>query len=201
MIIRDDIIQGESEWFALKAGVPGASSFDKILTPTGKASTQRKQYLYQLAGETITGLKMETYQSEAMKRGIELEHEARELFEMIYDTDVKQVGVCYKDEQKKYLCSPDGLMSDTGLEIKSPLIHTHVEYLLNNKLPTKYISQVQGSMLVTGFESWFFMSNYPGLKPLIIEVKRDEAYIAELESELDKFCLDLVVVVKKLKGL
>ena len=36
MIIIDDIEQGKPEWFALKAGVPSTSSFDKIVTTEQK---------------------------------------------------------------------------------------------------------------------------------------------------------------------
>jgi len=188
-------------WFAEKTGKPGASSFDKIVTTKGEPSKSAKNYLYQLAGETIVGIKTETYQNAIMQRGIELEPSARSLFEMMYDVEVQQVGLCYPDEQKKYLCSPDGLLEDAGLEIKCPLIHTHVSYLLGNKLPTDYIQQVQGSMAVTGFSAWWFMSYYPGIKPFIIKVERDNIFIEKLKTVLDSFCLELALTVKKISEL
>ena len=86
---------------------------------------------------------------------------------------------------------------DTGLEIKCPKDHTHVGYLRSQKIPTKYIPQVQGSMLVTGFKSWYFMSYYPAMPPLIIEVKRDDEYIAKLKDALDEFCDKLDEVTKE----
>ena len=201
MIIIDNIAQLSPEWFKLKAGVPGASSFDKIVTSKGEPSKQSQKYLYQLAGEAIVGDKMETYTNPTMQRGIELEEEARSLFEVINNIEVQQVGLCFANEQKKYLCSPDGLLPDSGLEIKCPLIHTHIEYLLNNKLPAEYVQQVQGSMLVTGFKSYYFMSYYPGLNPLIIKVERDESFIAKLGAELEAFCLSLAILIRKLKEL
>lgn len=201
MIIRDDIIQGSEEWLKEKAGIPGASSFGEIVTTKGEPSKQQQKYLYQLAGESLTGIKIDSYQNAAMQRGVELETEARELFKMINGVEVKQVGLCYRDEQKKYLCSPDGLMADEGLEIKCPLIHTHVEYLLTGKLPTKYIQQVQGSMMITGFKAWHFLSYFPGLPPLMLRIERDKDFIAKLETELDKFTVELALTVKKLKEL
>lgn len=201
MIIIDDIDQLSEKWFQLRVGNPGASSFDKIVTSKGAPSTQYKKYLYQLAGEVIVDTKAESYTNATMQRGIELEGEARALFEIINDVEVKQVGLCFPDAQKKYHVSPDGLLLDSGLEIKCPLIHTHVEYLLKGKLPTAYIQQVQGSMLVTGFSSYHFMSYYPGLKPLIVQVYRDETFISKLKAELDKFCLELIMTVKKLRKL
>ena len=200
MIIIDNIEQLSEQWFKLRAGNPGASSFDKIVTSKGAPSTQYKKYLYQLVGESILGDKIETYTNAAMQRGTELEPEARELFEMINDIEVKQVGLCFPNEERKYHASLDGLLDDSGLEIKCPLIQTHIGYLLGNKLPTEYIQQVQGSMLVTGFNSYWFMSYYPGIKPFIIKVERDEKFIEKLRVALDDFCMELVMLVKKLKG-
>ena len=112
------------------------------------------------------------------------------------------VGLCYLDEHRNFSCSPDGLVGeDGGLEIKCPLIHTHVEYLLDGKLPTKYVQQVQGSMLISGRKWWDFMSYYPGLKPLVVRVERDEKFIAKLKDELNKFCFELKAIVQKLKEL
>lgn len=196
-----DCEQGGEQWFAEKAGKPSASNFDKVVTTKGEPSKQAKKYLYQLAGESITGLKAESYQNASMLRGIELEPQARSLFELIHDVEVKQVGLCYLDEQKKYLASPDGLIvgKEEGIELKCPEIHTHVSYLMEGKLPTDYFQQVQGSMLVTGFETYWFMSYYPGLPPFIIKVERDNAFLERLKAELDSFCYSLAITVKRLK--
>ena len=156
-----DIEQGTPEWFALRIGNPGASSFNKIVTSTGKSSTQRQAYLYQLAGEIITGQKADTYQNHHMTRGIELETEARETFCFITDQDVSQCGLVYPDHTDDYHCSPDGLLKDSGLEIKCPSLSVATEYLHKNTLPTEYVIQVQGSMMVTGLTHWYFMSYFP----------------------------------------
>ncbi len=200
-MLRLDVKQGSPEWFTARAGIPGASCFDRIVTTKGEPSKQAKNYLYELAGERIVGAKMETYQNAAMQRGIEMEAEARALFQMIKDVEVEEVGICYPDEGKRYACSPDGLLQDAGLEIKCPLIHTHVGYLLAGTLPTDYTQQVQGSMLVTGFERWFFMSYYPGLPPLILKVNRDWKFTATLKIELEAFCEELDAVETRLREL
>jgi hypothetical protein len=137
-----------------------------------------------------------------MTRGIELEAEARTLYEMLTDNEVQQVGCCYRDEKKNYLCSPDGLVeSDGGIEIKCPLISTHVKYLLGNKLPTEYTQQVQGSLLITG-RKWFdFMSYFPEMPPLIVRVFPDKEFMSKLEKELEKFVAELDALIKKLKEL
>jgi putative phage-type endonuclease len=199
MIIIDDIEQGTDEWMALRVGSPGASSMDKIITSTGKKLTQRQKYLYQLAGEIITGEKTETYQTGHMSRGIELEPEGRELFEFIHGP-VEQCAVIYQDSRKLWHCSPDGIMPDkeAGLEIKCPSLPVHVEYLDKGKLPTAYKIQVQASMMVTGWPVWFFVSYYPGMKPLIIPVERDENLIPLIQEAVEEFCSDLKKLVERL---
>jgi len=200
-MIIDTCEQLSEEWFTMHAGVPGAASMGKIITPTGKPSTQAKTYLYKLAGEAVLGRKEEGFSSEAMQRGVTLEAEARKYYEMINDCEVEQVGFCFKDERRIVGCSPDGLVGDNGgLEIKCPNLSTHVGYLLNEKLPTIYIPQVQGSLWVTDRAWWDFLSYYPGMRPLLIRVERDEAYITKLEMAVTKFLLELQKITKKLKG-
>lgn len=193
--------QGNDVWHALRCGNPGASSMDKIITSQGKPSTQRQKYLYQLAGEIITDSKTETYQNAHMSRGIELESEAREVFEFVHGP-VEQCALIYQDERRLWHVSPDGIMPDkkAGLEIKAPSLPVHVEYLDKGKLPTAYKIQVQSSMMVTGWPAWFFVSYYPGMKPLILKIVRDEALIKQIQDAVEKFCEDLQKLVNKLKG-
>lgn len=195
-----DCEQGTETWHKLRAGNPGASGMDKIITSTGKPSTQRNKYLYQMAGEMILGEKAETFQSGHMQRGTEMEPEAREVFEFIHGP-VQQCGLIYQDERKLWHCSPDGIMPEkkAGLEIKCPSLPVHMEYLDKGKLPTAYKIQVQASMMVTGWSGWYFMSYYPGLRPLILKVSRHQELIEEIQKSVELFCLDLTKIVEKLK--
>jgi len=200
-MIIEECQQGTEEWMNLRKGIPTSSCFDKIVTTKGEPSKSAQNYMYQLAGERLAGVKTETYQNAAMLRGIEMQGEAVALFKFLKDVDVKEVGLCYRDEQKRYSCSPDGLMDLEGLEIKCPLIHTHVGYLLSGSLPMDYYQQVQGSMFVTGFPAWWFMSYYPGLPPMILRVERDDVFCAKLKVALDGFCDDLDKITDKLKAM
>ncbi len=198
-IVIDTFQQGSPEWFSACCGNVGASNIDKIITTEGKRSKQRDDFMYQLAGERITGKRDETFYNVHMKNGNEREVNARQVFEMIYGLEVKQVGIVYKDEWKLCHCSPDGLPENAGLEIKNPMMKTHVKYLLANKLPIDYFSQIQMSLYVTERDLWYFMSYYDGLKPLILECRRDEAFIKKLEEELNQFNEELLQIVEKLK--
>lgn len=188
--------QRSPEWYEARCGVPTASDFNKIVTSTGKQSTQRTKYMYELAGQKLGGVIEESFQSAAMARGVELEAEARSFYELTNE-NVLQVGFCLNEDG--FGCSPDGMVNDSGLiEIKCPIISTQIEYLLNNKLPSDYIQQVQGQLLVTGRKWCDFLSYYPGLKPLLIRVERDEAFLTLLEFELKSFIKELNQIVKKL---
>lgn len=201
-MIIDDVQQNSPEWLALRSGRPTSSCFDMIITPkTGKPSAQSQKYLYTLAGERIAGVKAESFQSDWMARGLQVQGEAIALFEMVRDVQVKEVGIVYPDERKLYSCSPDGLMETEGLEVKCPAMHTHVDYLLNGSLPDEYKPQIQGSLLITGFQAWWFMSYYPGLPPLIVRVERDEKFIATLKVLLEDFCKELDKIEAKLRGM
>lgn len=189
--------QGTDEWLKLRCGLPTASNFDKILTTSGKPSTQKTKYLYKVAGEYLTKKPEETYQNAAMVRGSEMEGEARELYEVVTGLKVEQVGFC-TDDDVIYGASPDGLVDDGLIEIKCPNLATHVGYLLDNKMPTGYMMQVQGQMLVTGALWTDFMSYYPGMKPFIIRVDRDQELINKLEDELKEFNNQLKEIITKI---
>ena len=196
------IIQCEQqtpEWFQARCGVPSTSNFDKIVTTKGEPSKQAEKYMFRLAGERITGSQEETYQNQAMQRGCELEAEARSFYELMTGETVEQVGFCLTDDSRAG-CSPDGIVGEDGLiEIKCPMMATHVGYLLDNKLPTDYFQQTQGQLFVTGRKWLDFISYYPAMKPLVIRVERDEEFIKKLEVELKVFCEKLEETVNKIK--
>ena len=199
-IIRD-IEQGSEEWNQLRIGSVGASSISKILGTKGKASTQKKAYMYSLAAEILTGKKADTFSNQHMKNGIEFEANTRMEFQLETFKEVEEVALIFPDGRPVYHCSPDGIIvgEEAGLELKSVIPATQVKYLDKGKLPTEYILQCQMSMFVTGWSLWYFMSFCPGLEPLIIEVERDDNLIEAIDHHLGNFVGDLGILVKKLK--
>lgn len=174
--------QGSPEWLAARLGIPSASMFAKIVTTKGAWSTSADTYINQLVAERLTGEREEVFQSHHMIRGTELEPDARDLYSLMTDSEVTEVGFCLHDTLAAG-CSPDGLIGeDGGLEIKCPAPSTHVEYLRGGVLPSKYKQQVMGCLWITGREWWDFVSYHPTMKPLIVRVERDEEYIAALEN-------------------
>lgn len=198
-MITLDLEQRSQEWHQARLGIPTASNFDKIVTTKGELSKSAEKYMWQLAGERVSGIVQASFKSDYMERGSNVETEAIGFYELIRDTEIKRVGFCLHDS-KRYGCSPDGLVGDDGgVQIKCPIISTQVGYLLNGKLPTDYFQQVQGELMITGRKWWDFVSYLPGLKPLIVRVERDEAFISKLESALETFCNELEKIVEKIK--
>ena len=192
-----DCDQRSPEWHQARSGVPSASEFDKIVTSDGSPSKQRQKYMYELVGQKLGALPEESYTNKAIENGILREADAREM----YSRDVKpviQVGFCLADEG--WGCSPDGFVGEDGLiEIKCPILSTHIEYLIKQKLPTDYVQQVQGQLLVTGRKYNDFVSYFPGLRPLVVRCYRDEVFISRLRLELLKFISELNELTEKLR--
>ena len=188
------------EWWDARRGLPTASKFDKIVTSTGEPSKQRLGYLYQCAAARISGVYEDTYTSLAMQRGIELEEEARRVYAMEREVAVDEVGFCLADGER-WGASPDGLIGEDGvLEIKCPEGRAAVEYLLKGKLPTAYIQQCQGQLLVTERQFCDFVSYYPGLPMLIVRTEPDTAFLCKLKAALVEFCDKLDSICAKIKG-
>jgi len=200
-IIRG-IDQGSPEWFSLRVGSVGASSISKIITSTGKKSTQRQGYLYTLAGEILTGKKTESYSNQYMQDGIDREPQTRMEFQLETMKQVEEVALIFPDGRPGWHCSPDGILvgEEAGLELKSVIPATQVKYLDKGVLPTEYRLQCQMSLFVTGWDLWYFCSFCPGLKPLIVNVERDEKLIEIIKEDLNLFISDLNKLVDRLRG-
>ena len=87
-----DVEQGTDEWFEARLGKWTASNYDKCVTPTGKISASAKKINAKLIAEIITGEIEETFTSQAMERGKELEGEALFVAQSATGIDFKTVG-------------------------------------------------------------------------------------------------------------
>jgi len=205
MIPVIDFVQYDPAWWDARNGIPTASPANKLITTTGNPTDgkTREDYCYRLAVERVTGKYAGSeYMSWAMQEGHKREPMARLAFEMIKGREVQTVGIVYEDEQKKWACSPDGLMEDAGLEIFCPDAPNATRCFREPKralsIAGKY-QQIMMSLMVTGFDHWFFEVYYIGLKPLIQVVPRNEEFIGKLRDELDSFCLSLAMITRELR--
>lgn len=197
-----DSVQGTPEWLESRLGCPSGSGFDKLITATGKPSTQADNYINQLIAEKLTGETTYVKVNEWMERGTLLESRARDYYTLMSDIEVEEVGFC-KHDGLECGVSPDALSVDGegGLEIKCPSPPVHVAYLRGGVLPTKYKQQVMGCLWITGRDWWDFVSYHETMPALIVRVERDEDYIKLLQAEVEKACETIQTQFQKLKEL
>lgn len=184
-----DVAQGSVEWGLLRAGKVTASEMDALISPTGEVRTGEgpKSYLAKKVAEAWQGGPLLEFNSFDMEAGQILENEALPWFEAMTGSDIKTVGFITSDDGR-IGCSPDGLIGDNcGIEIKCPKVETHVGYLLDGRLPKAYVAQVHGSMFVTGFNQWKFISYRRRFPNLVLTIERDEKFQNALSEALDSF--------------
>ena len=186
--------QHSEAWHEARLGRVTGTRFKELVM--GETTKGYKDLVTNIACEIITGRAEETYTNAVMEAGLETEPEARKEYESILGTEIKEVGFIIPDEEHKYHewigISPDGLTTDNGMiEIKCPLMKTHLGYIEDNKLPSDYRYQVQGQLFVTGFDYCDFISFVCNMKPFIIRVKPDEKQFAEFELRLDKLIIEV----------
>ena len=183
-----DCKQGTEAWFEFKRGVPSASNFERLVQLDGKPSQSAKTYINSLIAERITGEVVSGYQSAAMADGNAREAAARTAYSFISGFDVEQVGFLLEPDCN-YGCSPDAIFrgQKRGVEIKAPLASTLVGYLKNPRTAiNKYYQQVQGSMLVTGFDKWDLFIYHEKMPVFLQPIVRDEIFLKSLKHELAK---------------
>ncbi len=195
-MIHHRVESRSAAWYYLRLGRPTASEFHRIVTPTGKNSTQAEDYSHRLLAEMMLRKPLdEGVQTEWMLRGVELEDNAIEAYEFESGLSTSLGGFC-TDDEGQYGCSPDRLVGDDGvLEMKCPAPNTHVGYLDDpDSLTQEKKPQVQGLLLITGREWCDLMSYHPELPTIIRRAKRDERYIDTLRVGLAKFCDQLLLI-------
>ena len=206
-MIVDTSPQGTPEWLLARAKVITASNITKVMSKgRGSApSKTRMTYMIEKATETLTGNPVSNgFQSDAMKRGNELEPDARAFYTMLTGNSVEESGLIYLNELKRIGASVDGLVGDDGLvEIKCPNLNTHVNYLLDGVMPSTYIKQVQTQMWVTNRAWCDFISYNPDSHKMgfLVRVDRDEELIKSISDAVYAFIGDLDTLTEKLRNI
>ena len=198
-----DCKQGSAEWLKLRAGIPTASEFHRLVTPLWKIRTGEgpATYLNEKLAEAWTGAPLpQTGGFGTLEQGTILEEEALPWYELETGTTVRRVGFITTDDGRVG-CSPDGLEENSGVEIKCPQAQTHVGYLLDGGVPGEYLAQVHGSMFVTGFPCWKFLSYRRNFPRLLLTVERDEKIQKILADALDRFLARFDAAMKRLEEL
>lgn len=186
------VAQGELAWLKLRIGKVTASELGNLVTPEFKERTgeMRHTYICEKLAESWRGMPLPGFNVFDTEQGEILETEAIPWFALTFSQRVRQVGFIESDDGLCG-CSPDGLLGeDNGLEVKCPSAQVHVKYLLGGCVPKDYLAQVHGSMFVTGFPRWTFLSYRRGFPSLVVEVTRDEEIMAKIGEAIAKFHID-----------
>lgn len=199
------IIQGTPEWFAARAGKVTASRVSDVIAKTQKGwGASRANYAAELICERLTGNTPPSFTNDAMRWGTETEPQARNAYIAKYGAEVFETGFVDHPEVAMSGASPDGYVGDEGLlEIKCPNTSTHLDTLLSETAPTKYMTQMQWQMACTG-RAWVdFVSFDPRLpEPMQLfcaRVPRDVSLILDLESEVAAFVREIDEKVARLR--
>ena len=201
------IIQGSAEWFGARLGRVTASRVADVIAETKSGwGASRANYMAQLVAERLTGEVAETFSNAAMKWGTEMEPDARAAYQFYRDALVVEVGFVPHPRITMSGASPDGLVGEDGLvEFKCPNTATHIETLIGQTVPTKYITQMQWQMACTGRQWCDFGSFDPRLpedmRLFVRRVDRDDALIADLEAKVSDFLAETDAKVEALTRL
>jgi putative phage-type endonuclease len=204
-IERDCMEQRTEEWFAARLGKVTASRVADVLAKIKSGeSASRKNYKMELVVQRLTGKVGESFTNAAMEWGTEQEPFARMAYEAHTGTFVKEEGFVDHPTIEGFGCSPDGIVGEGLIEIKCPNTANHIETVLENKAPSKYIPQMQCQMACTGAKWCDFVSFDPrvpeDLQLFVVRVERDQEYIDSMEVEVKQFLSEVLDLFNQLKA-
>lgn len=201
-----DCIQGSAEWLAARCGKITASRMADVLSvlKKGGEGADRRNYRIELIAERLSGRYEDHYVSPEMAWGSEFEEMARAAYEIQTGTMADTAGFVLHPCFDFAGASPDALIGDDGgLEIKCPKTTTHIRWMMAGTVPEEHQPQMLWNMACCERAWWDFVSFDPrlpeGLKTFIVRLPRDEARIAEMECEVERFNEEVEAAIAALR--
>jgi putative phage-type endonuclease len=198
--------QRTEEWFEARMGCVTASRTADVMAKTKSGyAASRANYMAELICERLTGERQGGFSSAAMQWGTETEPQARMAYEIMTGATVVETGFVLHPEIAGFGASPDGLIGEDGLiEIKCPNTATHIDTLLADKVPTKYIIQMHVQMLCTGRAWCDFVSFDPRLpvdmQMFVRRVEFDQELADQIVTEVQAFIAEMETKIEQLKA-
>lgn len=184
-------------WVKARLGRVTASKVSAVVAKTKSGySTSRANYAAELIAERLTKVPTESFKSAAMQWGTDHEAEALSSYVFIHDATVTPAGFIEHPAIPMAGATPDGFAAPNGLvEVKCPLIATHLDTLLRQAIPGNYATQMQWQMACTGRKWTDYISYDPrvpeNMRLFVKRLPRDDARIAELEAEVTAFLAEI----------
>lgn len=200
------IEQRTEEWHQARLGRVTASRMSDVMGRTKSGyGAGRANYMAALIVERLTQTPVETYSNAAMQWGTETEPQARATYMLTTGRDVAEAGFDLHPTIADLGASPDGYVGEDGLiEIKCPNTATHLDTLLSDAVPQKYLLQMQTQMACTGRAWCDFVSFDPRLPDEMQmwtkRIPRDATLIAEIEAETVKFLGEMYAKLAALRA-
>lgn len=193
MKIYKDIEQGSDEWFAIRKG-KGTASHATAIGNNGKGLDT---YVKEVASEYFSSGEKEQFSNKHTDRGNELEPIARSIYELETGRTVEQIGFA---EYNEFIgCSPDGLVEDGMIEIKSMDDKGYFNFLLEQEIDSGYIWQCQMNMLILDKKWCDFIAYNPNYKKstVIKRILPDEEKFAKLKEGFKSFEIKIKELINK----
>ena len=193
-----DCEQRSDEWRKARLGrLTGSNAAAMLATIQKGEAAGRRNLRAQLVLERLTGKSAEkSFESQAMKDGVEREADALLQYEMLTGQIVTRTGFLAHDTLMAG-CSLDGHIGEFEgiIEAKSPIAATHLEYLETGTVPGEYLKQITHNLWITGAAWCDWLSYQPdfpeSLQVRQVRVMRDEAAIAEYEAKAKAFLAEV----------
>ena len=195
-----DVEQNTQAWIEARLGVVTASEAKRIVTPTGKLSTAREQYLGELLSEWTTGEPYSTFEGNAYTDyGHAMEPEAFKWFAYLTDLQPRKAGFVYRDLSRLTGCSPDAMVGENiPVEFKAPSAAEHVCFLFRDVVPKKHACQCQFQIWCCNSDHGWFESFHPGYPAFIKRAEPDPVYQDALDKHIPVFIDELMAGRKRL---
>lgn len=193
MRVLKGIKQGEAAWLKAKLGVVTGTRIKKAIAKDNLPLVD--EIIAERGSQVIDD---DSYTSEAMQRGKDMEPVAVRVYEKQTGLVCKEVGFGLHDTYDWLGISPDrfvmvGRKRRKGIEVKCPGTKKHVQYIRQDQIPAEYRGQVLNYFLCEpDCETVDFISYDDRFKPkplFIKTVTREEVRkeLDDLEAELIKF--------------
>lgn len=190
------------EWHLARRGMVTGTTLHRATDTPAK----QKTFSYELVSQMMTDPLIVDLNTAAVVRGRELEPVALKAASEHLGVVFEETGFLLSETIKGFGLSPDGIIRNDegkivgGIEMKCPDSKKHVQYMIQNELPSEYKFQVYAPFVADDdVQSWYFVSfddrNYE--RPLwVTEIRRED-----IQEDVDKIRIKLVKFIEQVKQL
>ena len=198
-MIRSNFDQGSEAWHDARLGRITGTRFAPLMM--GETTQGYNSLIAEVAAEILTKESDSNFVSDMMKRGTDMEAEARSHAEQLLG-DIEETGFMIPDEGHVFHdyvgISPDGIVTSENvfIEIKCPMLKTHFGYIRTDD-PSEYRWQLQGGLWISGNPHTWFYSYYPNVTPYLLKVLPNEKDFKMIDARLPIFIEQVSELIEK----